>query len=90
MDTHTLVPLQYSSDQVMGLAFSNAIDIHIQDAKEGKLVEPSDDNQEELEMYELLMASDTDEDLITPAAPLISNNLPDDITEYPSLDFTLP
>ena len=73
----------------MGLAFSNTIAVHIRDAKEGKLVEPSDTDREGLEMYELLMASDRDEDLIIPAAPSISTNLPDVITEYPSPDFTI-
>ena len=74
----------------MCLAFSNAIAVHIQDAKEGKLVVPSDTNRKELEMYECLMASDTDEDMLTPTAPLTSNNFLNSITEYPSPDFTLP
>ena len=66
----------------MGLAFSDAIAVHIRDAKEGKLVEPSDANQEELKIYELLMAADTDEDLLIPTAPSTSTNLPADITAY--------
>ena len=53
-------------------------------------MEPNDADREELQMYELLMASDTDEDLLTPTAPSISENLLEDITEYPSPDFTLP
>ena len=74
----------------MGLAFSNAIAVHIRDAKEGKLVEPSDADREELEMYELLMAADTDEDLLTPTAPSTSTNFLADITSYPGPDFSPP
>ena len=35
------------------------------------------------------MATNTDEDLLTPTAPLTSTNFPVDITAHPSLDLTL-
>ena len=49
-----------------------------------------DADREEFEMYEHLMASDIDEDLLTPTAPSTSKTFPDNIIEYPSPDFTLP
>ena len=58
-------PKEYAF-QGIGLAISNPVAIHIRGVREGKLVEPSMGDHEELENYERLMATDTDEDLITP------------------------
>ena len=52
--------------QGIGLAISNAVDIQMQDAREGKLVGPSADDQDKLEACERLMASDMDEELLLP------------------------
>ena len=57
--------------------------------KEGKLVELSAADQEELEVYERAMASDTDEELVLPPTSMTVNLLTEETTIYPSSDFTI-
>ena len=57
--------------------------------KEGKLVELSAADQEELEVYERAMASDTDEELVLPPTSMTVNLLTEETTIYPSPDFTI-
>ena len=64
--SYTCPSLKEYEFQGIGLAISNPVAIHIRGVREGKLVEPSMEDHEELENYERLMATDTDEDLITP------------------------
>ena len=76
------------SFQGIGLAISNAVAIHIRDAREVKLVEPSDADWGELETYECLMASDTDNKLVVLATITMVHILSAEAESYPSLDFT--
>ena len=59
----------------------------MQDAKEGKFVEPSDKEKAEFEIYDQLMASDTDDELVIPH---ISPTTSEEPIVYPSPDFTTP
>ena len=73
--------------QGIGLAISNAIAIHMRDAKEGKFIEPSDEEKAEFEMYEQLMVLDTDDELVIPH---ISTATLEEPIIYPSPNFTIP
>jgi len=59
----------------------------MRDAKEGKFVEPSDKEKAEFEIYDQLMASDTDDE---PAIPHISPATLEEPIIYPSPDFPTP
>ena len=61
----------------------------MRDAREGKLVELCAADQEELEAYAHLMASDTDEELMLPPTSTTVNLLIEETTIYPSLDLTI-
>ena len=62
--------------------------IHIRYAKEGKLVEPSIEDCEEMESYEHLMATDTDEDLIIPHEVAAADSVLEKNATYPCPDST--
>ena len=62
----------------------------MRDAREGELTEPSAADKKELEMYEQLMALDTDEDLMLPHPSTTVNVTVEELTIYPSPDFTIP
>ena len=58
----------------------------MRDAKEGKFVDPSDEEKAEFEMYEQLMASDTDYEHVTPH----TSTATEEPIIYPSPDFVFP
>jgi hypothetical protein len=58
----------------------------MRDAKEGKFIEPSDKEKAEFEMYEQLMASDTDDELVILHTSTATSEEP---IIYPSPDFTI-
>ena len=58
--------------------------------EEGKLVEPSTEDCEELESYERLMATDTDENQITPHEIAAADSALEKIATYPCPDFNIP
>ena len=90
-DDHSYIcptPKEYDF-QGIGLAISNAVAIHIQDVREGKLMEPSEEDREELETYEHLMAMDIYEDLVIPTNPAVADSLLEEVTIYPCPDFKI-
>ena len=59
----------------------------MRDAKEGKFVEPSDEEKAEFEMYDQLLTLDTDDEVVIPH---ISTATLEEPIIYPSPDFTTP
>ena len=57
--------------------------------KEGKLVEPSTEDRAELESCERLMATDANENLITPHEIAAADSALDKIATYPCPDVTI-
>ena len=62
----------------------------MRDAREGKLTKSSAADKEELEMYERLMALDTDEEFVLPHTSATVNITAEEPTIYPSPDFIIP
>ena len=63
--------------------------IHIHDVKEGKLVEPSKEDCEELTIYEHIHATNLENNLVVTNDPIADDASIVDGTLYPSMNFNV-